>query len=286
MDQSKFEDVKYVIGEDNARLAVNDSLFNKMDVINQEESVYEVIFGKKHINQSMPSYLGFWILNLAKLRMLEFVYDLLFNFFQRSHLQLCQTDTDSLYFAIAAPSLEHIFRNDEMKNRYHKSVYGSCNDLPYLPDAENNYVTRSCCSVHEQKDRYQFGLYKKEYEGSTIVCLCSKCYVCDNNDVEDKGNDGVKFSSKGLNREALLERAKDRKLSLTGLYKRVLDTGVAEYAINAGIKCFKNNVMTYTQSRAGLSFLYCKRVVGQDGISTSPLNVTLIPYKLAKKDKK
>ena len=282
MDQSKFEDVRYIQGVHGARLAVNDSFFSKLDVMDSDEELYELSLKKRVIKHTLPIYLAFFILNLAKLRQLEFTYDYLYNYWDRSYIDQCQTDTDSNYIAIAAPSLEQVpFRNSEMKEQYFKAMYQNCNDLAFLPDAVSHFEKRKCCYHHEEiTDKFCYGVYKLEFSGTVIIALCSKCYVCDDFDAKEGGN--LKFSSKGLNKNSVIERAEIQKTSVVGLYKKVLDSGIAESAINTGIKPLKENVVTYSQSRAGLSFLYCKRIVLEDGIRTLPLNVTLTPYKLKK----
>ena len=52
----------------------------------------------------------YWILQLAKLRMLEFYYLFLDRYLQREDFELLEMDTDSLYLAIAAPSLQEAVR--------------------------------------------------------------------------------------------------------------------------------------------------------------------------------
>ena len=74
-----------------------------------DNELYEVQLSKKTIVEDLPVQIGFFILQTAKLRMLEFHFDFLHNYFDISKIRLIQMDTDSSYFAIAAPSLEHIF---------------------------------------------------------------------------------------------------------------------------------------------------------------------------------
>lgn len=49
---------------------------------------------------------------------------------------------------------------------------------------------------------------------------------------------------------------------------------------NAGMRVNQNTMYTYTQSRVGFSYFYCKREVLPDGVRTKPLNITLSPWNL------
>ena len=53
----------------------------------------------------------------------------------------------------------------------------------------------------------------------------------------------------------------------------VLKTQIAGRGENKGFKPIDGKVYTYTQTRHGLSYLYCKREVLADGVSTRPLKL-------------
>ena len=183
-------------------------------------------------------------------------------------------DTDSQYYAIAASSLECILKNARMAERYNRAVYQSCHDRAFLPDSKNHWITRKCCIKCEEKDTYTAGLFKKEFSGTVMVCLCSKTWIIENEEATSQEK-RIKFSSKGLNKISVLESAQNKNMSLVQLYKQVLDTGNSESAVNTGFRTFDNTMKTYSQKRNGLSYFYCKRRVLDDGISTVPLDLTL-----------
>ena len=89
------------------------------------------------------------------------------------------------------------------------------------------------------------GLFKPEFKGKRMVALTSKCYFADN------GNSGAgasqesipKFSCKGVSR-------RQNKMSF---------------------RKKENHIVTYEQTKLGLSAYYDKRVVHEDGIHTSCL---------------
>ena len=53
----------------------------------------------------------------------------------------------------------------------------------------------------------------------------------------------------------------------------VLQTQKPRWGINKGFRAHEGRVFTYAQKRFGLSYMYCKRLVNDDGISTEPLGL-------------
>ena len=108
---------------------------------------------------------------------------------------------------------------------------------------------------------YHFpGLFKVEWEGDGLVGLAAKTFYC--YDIDNPELD--KHSSKGVSKTIKLTR--DHFLS-------VLNTKKTIKCINRGF-IFKNREMlTYAMNKDGLSYLYCKRKVLDDGISTTYLDI-------------
>ena len=69
---------------------------------------YEVEKTKKKINLDLPIHIGVFILNYAKLRMLEFYYDFLDYYLHHEDFEILEMDTDSNYLGITA---ETTFQN-------------------------------------------------------------------------------------------------------------------------------------------------------------------------------
>ncbi|KAJ8300697.1 hypothetical protein KUTeg_022216 [Tegillarca granosa] len=159
-----------------------------------------------------------------------------------------------------------------------------------------HWFPRRCCAKHAKFDKRTPGLFKLEYRGDEIIGLCSKTYIVRQTKV-------VKPSSTRLTAYKLLRKAKrlkSRKLTIkprirneykfsskgvskrnvkTPMYtfKRVLKTGLSKSSTNRGFRTRNNTIDTYTQNRRGFGYFYCKRVVGDDGCTTSPLDITLCP---------
>ena len=100
MDKSKHRGVKYVEGENEACYKVNDPRFRSMTCLDPEDSYYEIESAKPRINLDMPIQLGYFILQYAKLRMLEFYYDFLDVFVDRSNFQYLEMNTVSFKIQI------------------------------------------------------------------------------------------------------------------------------------------------------------------------------------------
>ena len=111
------------------------------------------------------------------------------------------------------------------------------------------------CKRANKDDQRTPGLFKTEYTGTGFVGLCSKTYYC-------KGHEGSKISCKGLNKH---RNVFDKQKFLDVIYNRESDGGT-----NVNFRVKDGNVYTYSQTRKSLSFLYIKRLVRADGITTDP----------------
>ena len=116
------------------------------------------------------------------------------------------------------------------------------------------------CSKAAFKSRCFSGLFKVEWEGDGFIGLAAKTYYCYN--LTDPTQD--KYSSKGVNRTLKLTR--DHFLSVLQSKKPVQST-------NRGFISRDRTVLTYSLSKDGLSYLYCKRKILEDGISTTYLDI-------------
>ena len=93
-----------------------------------------------------------------------------------------------------------------------------------------------------------------------MIALTSKCYFADNG---ENGVGGIlKFSCKGVSR-------RQNKMSWER-YRNAL-FGALDKVTNIGFRKKENHIVTYEQTKLGLSAYYDKRVVHEDGIHTSCL---------------
>ncbi len=56
---------------------------------------------------------------------------------------------------------------------------------------------------------------------------------------------------------------------------QVIETGDAASSTNMGFRGRNNTMYTYQQQHTAFPYLYCKRVMHQDSLTTLPLDVTL-----------
>ncbi|KAL8603520.1 hypothetical protein ACOMHN_052749 [Nucella lapillus] len=243
---------------------VNDPRFVKLTPLGTD--LTEVELSKKILRWNLPSQIGFFVYQNAKLRMLQFYYDCVARFVSKEDFQLCEMDTDSLCMALSAESLESAVRPDQRTRFYHE--YNDWFPSPACDEHKDDIVRKKshgrpwnpplCCRHRAAFDKRTPGLFKLEYKGGGIVALCSKTYFC-------FGDDRTKASCKGLSRR-LNDLTKDK-------YLKVFRTHVSGGEINKGFRTDGRAMYTYQQTRKSLSFFYIKRPVQADGVSTLPINV-------------
>ena len=177
--------------------------------------------------------------------MLEFYYDFLDKYLDRSDYEYCEMDTDSTYIAISGENIEELVKPD-LREEFEND---KCNWLPRTVQLNMRNTTRENC----------MGLFKVEWEGVGIVSLCiRKTYYC-------FGGGKDKFSCKGVNKKNNIIN-KDKYLDVL-LSKR------SGSGVNRGFRVLNNTMCTYVQVKNAFSYFYPKRKVLEDGVSTIPLDI-------------
>ena len=98
MDRSRHSVTKYLTDE-KTHAANKSKLFKKLYLVSN--SLYEVEFAKAQIDHKEPIIVRFFILQNAKLRMLELYYNFFTIFCDINKVEDLELDTDSLYLALA-----------------------------------------------------------------------------------------------------------------------------------------------------------------------------------------
>ena len=259
MDRSRHTVTKY-LSDEKTHASINSKLFKKLDHVNK--SLYEVELAKAQIEHREPIIVGFFILQYAKLRMLELYYNFFTRFCDVNKFEELEMDTDSLYLALAEREMENCIR-PEMRAEWQRLRSNDCVDT-FTADPVAYFFPRTCCIKHKQHDKREPGLFKEEFRCTEMLCLCSKTYCC-----YDVTSDKLKFSSKGLNKR-VLEQSGDGPLEK---YRRVLNEKVNVTSNNRGFRTNNHCVATYEQVKKRLSYFYPKQIVETDGIHTQPLNL-------------
>ena len=226
----------------NTKFTTNEKLIDEIfrspffeDLEEVSEGAFEVRQRKRQVTITRPYQCGIAVYQLAKLRMLEFYYDFLDKFCDRRDFELIQMDTDSFYMALSANDFDDIIKPD-LKELY--------------KDEKPNWL------VTDEYSKRVPGLFKPEFKGKRMIALTSKCYYADN------GESKAKFSCKGVSR-------RQNKMS----WERYINAlfGSIDKVTNIGFRKKENHIVTYEQTKLGLSAYYDKRVVHEDGIHTSCL---------------
>ena len=246
---------------------VREPLYKKSTPLDEEASILEVESLKSKVNWNLPLQIGLFVYQYAKLHMLRFYYDFIDLFISRADFQLIEMDTDSLYMALSQDDLLKVIRPDRLEQfmtEYGKWMQPEACSYHLKEFVESRrgsipWVAPPCCGKTRIWGMREPGLFKEEWRGDGMVALCSKTYF--GWGVNDK------YSCKGLNKH--INRAKlDRETFL-----RVLETEEIDGGVNKGFRVLGRDVVRYNQQKKALSYLYIKRRVGTDGISTSPLEI-------------
>ncbi|GMF64760.1 unnamed protein product [Phytophthora lilii] len=135
MDMSKHKEVKYESSDKAIKSKIEHFTFHGLEEL---DNACEITMKKRRHNNKNPIHLSIAIYQLAKLRMLQFYYDCIYFYFDRSDFQYQEMDTDSAYIAF---SCENPFQDSKF-------------------------------------DRRTPGLFKDEWLGDAMVSLSSKNYIC------------------------------------------------------------------------------------------------------------
>ena len=225
-------------------------------------SLYEVELAKAQIEHKEPIILGFFILQYAKLRMLELYYNFFTRFCDVNMFEELEMDTDSLNFALAEKELEYCIR-PEIRAEWQR-LQSNVSVENFTAHALANFFPRTCCVKHEQHNKRETGLFEEEFRCTEMLCLCSRIYCC-----YGVTSNKLKFSSKGLNKR-VLKQSGDGPLEK---YRTVLNEKVNVTSNSRGFRTNNLSVATYEQVKKSLSYFYPKRRVETDGTQIQPLKL-------------
>ena len=121
-DQSRHTLTKYLTDE-KTHAVIKSKLFKKIDHGNN--SFYEFELAKAQIEHKEQILVGFFILQYAKLRMLELCYNFFIRFCDVNKLEELEMDTDPLYLALAEKELEDCMRL-EMRAEWQRLRSNDC----------------------------------------------------------------------------------------------------------------------------------------------------------------
>ena len=207
-----------------------------------DDKLYEVTLTKKSQRQNIPLMVGCSVFDDSKLRMYQFYYDFVDKFIDRSNFQYLEMDTDSAYMALTG-DFDNLIK-PELRAEYDKEKY--------------DWFCRKDNAETAAYEKRIPGKMKVEYEGTGMICLCSKSYITWNGKIH-------KSSCKGAQ--------KRRNIYGQVNYVECLFKEQFEVAVNMGFRLKDNQIKTYIQNKIGLSPVYNKGIVLSNKINIAPLNI-------------
>ena len=105
MDRSRHTVTKY-LNDEKTHSVINSKMFKRPNHITDQ--LYEVELVKTEIEHREPIIVGFFILQYAKLRMVELYYSFFKKFCHTDKYEELEMDTDSLYLALSEENLEDV----------------------------------------------------------------------------------------------------------------------------------------------------------------------------------
>ena len=238
MDRSRHT-VTNNLNDEKLHSAINIKLFKRRNLITDQLCEVELV--KSEIEHREPIIVGFFNLQYAKLRMLEFFLNFFKKFCDTEKYEELEMDTESLFLALSEKNLEDIILPGK---RYEWEAIRSpdCTNS-FTANATGNLFPRKGCTAHKKHDKREPGLFKEEFRCSEKLCLCSKTYCC-----YDRKSNKYNFGSKGLNKRTP-EDCGDRPMSR---YRKVLEEAVNVTSTNRGYRTMKHSVATYEQTKKGI----------------------------------
>ena len=159
------------MNDENTHSVINTKLFKRLDHINDQ--FYEVELTKAEIEHREPIIVEFFILQYAKLRMLELYYNFFERFCDVNNFEELEMDTDSLYLALSEKELYDCIQESKTEWELMRTEDYS-ND--FTANA-TNFLPRTCCAKHKKHDEREPCLFKEEFRCTEKLCFCSKPIV-------------------------------------------------------------------------------------------------------------
>ena len=119
--RKKDDDIVYVDESEISTEIIDNHFYNMTEL---PDGYYEVEKTKNKINHELPIHISVFILNYAKLRMLEFCYDFLDYYLPREDFEIMEMDTDSNFLGITAENVEDLIKPG-LKKQFEREKHNS-----------------------------------------------------------------------------------------------------------------------------------------------------------------
>ena len=204
--------VSLKVEDQETRKLISKPTFKRSLILNEDLTIIESTI--KNITLNKPIYISAAVLDLAKLRMYEFYYDVLKNFYEDKHLSLIYTDTDSF--------IVHIETADVYQDMLHPTMVDHFDFSSY---SENSIQYANIQNFHEirEKNKKVLGKFKNEL-GDLImdeaIALRPKSYSY---------TVQVPVTATPLDGTQLMKIIKIPHLPDTHIYMKIVAKGVRDY---------------------------------------------------------
>jgi len=192
---------------------------------------------KRNLTLDAPIYLGFSILEYAKVHMLDFHYNTMLKLYTPVNLRICMSDTDSLLYEIKTEDLD--------------------GDLLRILDQLDTHEYPKNHVLYSEKNKKRVGTFKNEIVGEKIISfygLNAKLYAI-------LLESSVKKVGKGIIRTVLQNNVNFEH------YKNVYETYKDFYVVQRGITSVKHVLHTSAQTKLALSCFDDKRYIVNNELS-------------------
>ena len=148
MGRSRHTTTKYVKGSQVDKF-INNRFFMSLNQLPEE--IYEVELNNTRIIHKEPLIIDFFILQYAKLTMLQLKYNFFSTFCDKNKYELIEIDTDSLYMALSEEKCDKIIQ-PEMQSLWNWMRKSDCS-YNFAANSSSNFFPRECCNKHANFDK-------------------------------------------------------------------------------------------------------------------------------------
>ncbi|GMF15433.1 unnamed protein product [Phytophthora lilii] len=190
---------------------VGNSAFGRsgMDMSKHKElnDACEITMKKRRLNNKNPIHLSIAIYQLAKLRMLQYYYDCINFYFDRSDFQYQEMDTDSAYIAFSCENPFQDCIKPELRAHFKEHKY--------------DWFSRDYNTEVAKFDHRTPGLFKDEWSDDAMVSLSSKNIfaIYPTNLTRVRPNITIKIVKEWYANQTDIQRFQDQKKRFDGLKK-------------------------------------------------------------------
>ena len=252
MNKDDHSDVCYCQNRYEVCRQINKPMF--IDAQEITDDLVELHLNKNKINQNVPIQVGKFILDDAKIHMVNFYYYVIKAFCDIKKIDLISMDTDSFTMAIAGKDLHNIVKDE------YKEIWDTVVKQKWFCHEPCN--PKTFCNMQSNCNKRIPGPFKEEFSGQKAIGLSSKLYTVTS---LKPGGDGTKTAAKGLKHQNMY-------MDSSSLFEKVFENNDDSMTVTySSIQRGKESMMTVNGSRTVSNKYTKRRVDDNDPSRTSTL---------------